>query len=429
MKSLPRESESNQQSITNFKLDVDKPDNVIYFNNSGKTPLPISVQEAGQRALQRESHPWTLGDECTDEIRSLFSQIIHASPKDIAIVPSTGFAMSLVAHNLFRNVSYRASRRSKNDGNDPPNKLKVLILQDEMASEVYAWQEFRDQIEFVIVPHPQSDSGWTKLILQCLENENITVCCVPQVHWSDGSYIDLKLVGHYCKLHNVTLVVDGTQSVGVMPMNVDEIQCDVLACSVHKWLLGPHGMSLVYIHPDHHDTWMPLDQHERSREVFQNEEYDAAENNIGNGGYPDFFVDGAARCDSGGKKNPVLQPMVCEGLKIVNSLDMNEAQCYLRGITDQVLEGAEKMGLGVQPGPRVGHIIGLRPMSPELIAFLTPKKMVEIVNKLRTQKNIFFAARSGAFRISPYLNTTNDDVQILLEALKEELKEVIRRQF
>jgi selenocysteine lyase/cysteine desulfurase len=54
---------------------------------------------------------------------------------------------------------------------------------------------------------------------------------------------------------------------------------------------------------------------------------------------------------------------------------------------------------------------------------------VEIVNKLRTQKNIFFAARSGAFRISPYLNTTNDDVQILLEALKEELKEVIRRQF
>jgi selenocysteine lyase/cysteine desulfurase len=182
MKSLPRESESNQQSITNFKLGIDKPGNVVYFNNSGKTPVPISVQEAGQRALQRESHPWTLGDECTDEIRSLFSQIIHASPKDIAIVPSTAFAMSLEAQNLFRNVTYRTSRCTENNGNDP-NKLKVLILQDEMASEVYVWQAFRDQIEFVIVTHPQSASGWTKLILQSLENEHITVCCVPQVHW------------------------------------------------------------------------------------------------------------------------------------------------------------------------------------------------------------------------------------------------------
>lgn len=421
---MERSEESNKESYKNFKDNFDKPDDVIYFNNSGKTPLPITVQEAGKRALEKEAHPWKLGAECTDEIRSLFSQLVHASPQDIAITPSTGFAMSLVAQNLFCHKFNRQLNLSGKDGSKT-KRLKVLILQDEMSSEVYAWQAYLDQIEFCIVPHPQSDDGWTSLILESLQKEEIAICCVPQVHWSDGSYIDLKLVGHYCNLHDVVFVVDGTQSVGVMPMNVKEIQCDVLACSVHKWLLGPHGTSLVYIHPKYHDTWQPLDQHERSRLVFQNEVYDATENNIGNEGYPDKFVSGAARCDSGGKKNPILQPMICEGLKIVNALDLNEAQSYLRGITDNILEGAETMGLGIQPGPRAGHIIGLRPNSPELVAFLKPEKMVDIVNRLRTEKNIFLAARSGAFRIAPYLNTSNSDVKILLDALKEELQEMM----
>jgi selenocysteine lyase/cysteine desulfurase len=412
--------DSGRETAFPFGLEFDKPDDVVYFNNSGKTPLPVSVQRAGQTALQKEAQPWNLGDECTDDIRLLFSQIVHCSSNDIAIVPSTGFAMTLVAQNIFRSVIL--DHRGLNSICNPEQKLKVLILQDEMSSEVYAWQQFGDQVEFVIVPHPLSDTGWTQPIIDELQNGEVTVCCVPQVHWSDGSYIDLKLVGHYCKLYGVFFVVDGTQSVGIMPMNVKEIQCDALACSVHKWLLGPHGMSLLYIHPDHHDTWMPLDQHERSREVFQNEAYDASENNIGKEGYPsEFLNDGAGRCDSGGKKNPILQPMVCEGLKIVNSLDLIQAQCHLKCITDLVLEGAKKLGLGVQPGPRAGHIIGLRPMSSNLVKFLTPERMVRIVHKLSKEKNVYFAARSGAFRISPYLNTTKKDVQILLESLEEEL--------
>ena len=389
-------------------IDFGKPDNVAYFNNSGKTPLPLSVQEAGQKSLQQEANPWSSQSSCTDEIRASFSQIIHASCSDIAIVPSTGFAMTLVAHNLHRIGKLKHKR--------------VLIIQDEMSSEVYAWQEV--EVEFVIVPHPETEGGWTEMILQMLQShQDIDVCCVPQVHWSDGSYIDLKLIGHYCDKHDITFVVDGTQSVGVMHFDVKEIKCHVLACSVHKWLLGPHGMSLMYIHPDYHDTWLPLDQHERSRSVFQDEVYDAIENNIGSSGYPDAFVSGAVRCDSGGKNNPILQPMISEGLRIVKSLDLDAAQAYLKGITDQVLKGAEKFGFGVQPGPRAGHIIGLRPKSPELVAFLTPVKMVEVKNKL-WEKDIFLAVRCGAFRISPYLNTTNDDVKRLLDALEEECKVV-----
>jgi len=172
----------------------------------------------------------------------------------------------------------------------------------------------------------------------------------------------LTLIGQYCSEHRIAFIVDGTQSVGIMP-----IKCDALACSVHKWLLGPHGMSLVYIHPKYHDSWLPLDQHERSRSVFQDEVYDAIENNIdAKGGYPAQFLCGARRCDSGGKKNPVLEPTICEGLRILTSIQMDSAQSYLKSITDQILEGGQRIGFDVQPGPRCSHIIGLQPKSPYL---------------------------------------------------------------
>ena len=97
---------------------------------------------------------------------------------------------------------------------------------------------------------------------------------------------------------------------------------------------------MVYVHPQFHYTWLPLDRHERSRAVFQHEVYDATENNIGPNGYPDAFVVGAARLDSGGKKNPILLSMVCEGLRIVNQINKMEAQeQYLKSLTDEILIG------------------------------------------------------------------------------------------
>ena len=100
-------------------------------------------------------------------------------------------------------------------------KVKVLLLQDELSSEVYAWQEIVQglEIEFIIVPHPTSSQGWTPIILlQILQEHdyNVDIYCLPQVHWSDvGSYIDLALIGKVCRLHDIKFVIDGTQSVVV----------------------------------------------------------------------------------------------------------------------------------------------------------------------------------------------------------------------
>ena len=84
---------------------------------------------------------------------------------------------------------------------------------------------------------------------------------------TDGSYIDLERVGAVCREHGTALVVDITQSAGVIPFRVDKVQPDFAMASVHKWLMGPYGFSLCYVSKKYHtgEYHGGLDHHERNR--------------------------------------------------------------------------------------------------------------------------------------------------------------------
>ena len=55
------------------------------------------------------------------------------------------------------------------------------------------------------------------------------------------------------------LVIDGTQSVGALPINVQELQPDALICAGYKWLMGPYSIALAYYGP-YFDQGEPLEE-------------------------------------------------------------------------------------------------------------------------------------------------------------------------
>ena len=160
----------------------------VWLNNASETLQPKSVVEAGHRAIDREAiRPSRFSalhneSEETDDavaIRRLYASIIDATENDIAIVPSTAFAVTMAAHNLCRLGKI-------------PSKSKILLIQDQMPSAVYPWQELGSVVvglQLEVVPYPTSEKeSWTELILQRLwePNHRISVVCLPQCHWSDG---------------------------------------------------------------------------------------------------------------------------------------------------------------------------------------------------------------------------------------------------
>lgn len=62
-----------------------------------------------------------------------------------------------------------------------------------------------------------------------------------------GNVTDLKKVMEFTKEHNLLLVVDASQTAGILPIDVEKMCIDVLCFTGHKGLLGPQGTGGIYV--------------------------------------------------------------------------------------------------------------------------------------------------------------------------------------
>lgn len=62
-----------------------------------------------------------------------------------------------------------------------------------------------------------------------------------------GTIVDIKAIGDFCKENNILYLVDASQSIGVLDIDVQEINIDLLAFPGHKALFGPMGTGALYI--------------------------------------------------------------------------------------------------------------------------------------------------------------------------------------
>ena len=62
-----------------------------------------------------------------------------------------------------------------------------------------------------------------------------------------GNLVDIKRVGEIAKKHGLIFVVDASQVAGVFPIDVKELNIDILCFTGHKGLLGPQGTGGLYV--------------------------------------------------------------------------------------------------------------------------------------------------------------------------------------
>ena len=62
-----------------------------------------------------------------------------------------------------------------------------------------------------------------------------------------GTIQPIREIGRVCRERGVTLMVDGAQTVGAIPVNVADLAIDILAGTGHKALFGPQGTGFLYL--------------------------------------------------------------------------------------------------------------------------------------------------------------------------------------
>lgn len=60
-----------------------------------------------------------------------------------------------------------------------------------------------------------------------------------------GNVVDIEHIGAICKDHGILLIVDASQTAGLIPIDMQKIGIDALCCSGHKSLLGPQGVGIL----------------------------------------------------------------------------------------------------------------------------------------------------------------------------------------
>ena len=376
----------------------DVPDDVAYFNCAAFSPILKASRDAGMIGAGKKAQPWQLGkiefQEEPDRARKLFAKLIGAPPQDVAIVPATSYGIATAAANLPVKSGHR-----------------IVLLDDQYPNNVLPWIEKceREGAELVFVARAEGDN-LTSGVLEAID-ERTAITALPHCFWTDGTLIDLVAVGARCREVGAALVVDATQSVGALPLDVAEIRPDFLVVSGYKWLLCPYTIGFLYVAP-HRQGGMPLENAWSDR--MQTEGGSDWQN--GHMHYPEGWQSGAGRFNMGESTNFIAMPMAITAFKQLHAWTVSEINVSLRRITETIIERTSNLGL-IAPAKeyRAGHLTGLR-----LAAGSTRDNIEDIQQKL-AEKHVYLSVRGDALRIAPHLHVSDTDIDRLVIALADTL--------
>ncbi|MCK5424434.1 MAG: aminotransferase class V-fold PLP-dependent enzyme [Emcibacter sp.] len=366
----------------------DIPDHVTYLNAAYMSPILKEAVSIGQQSVAKKRRPWeiTVPDffDPPERACALMAEMIGADAGDVAIVPSVSYGIALAVRNL-----------------SLPAGQKIIVLADQFPSNIYPWQEMAKshQAEVVTISRP-GDGDWTRLICEAIDTDTAIVAC-PQAHWTDGSRVDLVKVGAVARANGAALVLDLTQSLGVMPFSVRDVDPDFMIAATYKWLLGPYSYGFVYVAPRHHGG-VPLEEGWIARK--------GSEDFARLVDYQPEYQPGAGRFNMGERSNFMLTPIAIHALEKLNEWGVEAIAGYLSGLTDIIAERARAIGLKVaDKAHRSPHLIGLD------FAGGAPAGLTAAL----AERNIYVSVRGDSIRVAPHVYNDEQDVEKLFSALED----------
>ncbi len=364
-----------------------------YLNCAYMSPLLKSVERAGINGIKAKRNPFKISTADffseSELLRAEFSKLINTKePKRTVIIPSVSYGLATVANNL---------KLTSTD--------TIIIAAEQFPSNYYPWQRLSQdtgaKIKIISPPHIREGRGklWGELLLEAID-KNTKLVALGNVHWADGTLFNLIEIRKRTKEVDALLVIDGTQSVGALPFDVQKIQPDALVCGGYKWLMGPYSIGLAY-YGEYFDKGKPIEENWINRLN--------SENFAGLVNYQVGYQQGALRYEVGEHSNFILVPMMLAALKQINQWRPENIQTYCAKITHKPLQLLRDAGFWVEDDTYRGqHLFGLR-----LLDHLDIKKVKE---KIQTNK-ISVSFRGDAIRVSPNIYNDEKDMMRLVKAL------------
>jgi selenocysteine lyase/cysteine desulfurase len=363
------------------------PEGITYLNCSYMSPQLKSVTVAGLDAVRIKSMPWTLTAAewftSTEQLRALAGNVLGTGTDSVAIIPAASYGLAIAAANV--TVSAGSS---------------IVLLAETFPSIAYTWREAARKHDATIVTVARDpETGWTDAVLRAIDARTAVVC-VPRCHWADGTIIDLVRVGERARQVGAALVIDASQSFGVVPLDIDRIQPDFLVSVGYKWQLGPYGLGYLYASPKWQQVGVPIEQSWLQRQ--------GSDDFTRVADYSDEFQPGARRFDMGEFTQFILAPMAAAALQQILDWGIASIEQSISHLTEEIAQRAVAAGYVIAPAEqRSKHMLGIRFRSG------LPAKLATALAGAK----VYVSIRGDSVRVSPHLYNTSADIGRLFAAI------------
>lgn len=209
----------------------------VHLNNAGASLMPRPVVDAlqGHFDLETRIGGYEAEAEARDRIeeaRTSVGTLLGATSDRVAFMShATGaFATALSSVRLEKGDVIATTRSDY-----VSNQIAYLSLQHRFGVEVVRADD---------APEGGVDLAAMEEIIHRRRPKAVAVTHVPS---NSGLIQDVARIGAMCRARDVLYVVDACQSVGQMPLHVEEIGCDFLSGTARKYMRGPRGVGFLYV--------------------------------------------------------------------------------------------------------------------------------------------------------------------------------------
>lgn len=226
------------KSIDLQKVRKDTPgcEHVLHFNNAGAALMPLPVIQTVNNHFQLECERGgyeaaAIAQKEIEKFYTITAKLINASAAEIAFIENATRAWDMVFYSL---------KFSPGD--------RIITSEAEYASNYIAFLQVAKKSGAVIDVIPNDADGQLSLKeLKKRINSKVKLISITHIPTQGGLINPAKEVGEIANEAGIFYLLDATQSIGQMPVDVKQIGCDALCATGRKFLRGPRGTGFLYV--------------------------------------------------------------------------------------------------------------------------------------------------------------------------------------